>query len=68
MAQTPKMVENSGMVEKTIADSFIAAVRIVINLKVAFILGLFIGIFLVRYQVSFWTLISEELLYYGQKY
>ena len=62
------MVENSGMVEKTIADSFIAAVRIVINLKVAFILGLFIGIFLVRYQVSFWTLISEELLYYGQKY
>ena len=62
------MVENSGMVEKTKANSFIAAVRIVINLKVAFILGLFIGIFLVRYQVSFWTLISEELLYYGQKY
>ena len=62
------MAENSGVVEKTKAYSFIAAVRIVINLKVAFILGLFIGIFLVRYQVSFWTLISEELLYYGQKY
>ena len=57
MAEKTKMVENSGMAKKAKAN---AAVRIVINPKVAFILGLLIGIFVVRFQVSFWTLIAGE--------
>ena len=60
MAETTKMVENSEMAKKAKANSTNAAVRIVINPKVAFILGLLIGIFVVRFQVSFWTLIAGE--------
>ena len=45
-------VANQKMAEATSVNSFITAIKIVTNPKVAFIIGLFIGVFIVRCQVK----------------